>query len=276
MSGAAALPMYDWPETRAATDALWAAWRDRLRSRGIDAPDRLDRKTPSEALWRNPGLLVAQTCGAPLVDGRAPGAQLVATPRYAAAGCEGPHYCSWIVVRREDRAQSLAELSGRRAAINCFGSLSGWWAFRAAGVRPGETILTGAHRASARAVAEGRAEMAAIDAVAWALLGAHEAETARALKTVAATPRLPGLPLIAGADRSSAEVSALRESFLDIIAEPRLAPVRRALLLEGAAPLAREDYAQVARLITSSTAHKLVSGDPANAPFRRSAAPQVP
>ena len=39
----AALPMYDWPETRAAVDGEWARLRDALHERGIDAPERLAR-----------------------------------------------------------------------------------------------------------------------------------------------------------------------------------------------------------------------------------------
>ena len=36
----AALPMYDWPEVRGETDALWVKIRDALQARGIAAPDR--------------------------------------------------------------------------------------------------------------------------------------------------------------------------------------------------------------------------------------------
>ena len=34
----AALPMYEWPETRAATDAEWARFRAFFQRAGIDAP----------------------------------------------------------------------------------------------------------------------------------------------------------------------------------------------------------------------------------------------
>ncbi|MDP2734302.1 MAG: hypothetical protein Q8O63_14555, partial [Hoeflea sp.] len=51
MTGAASLPMYDWPEIRAATDAVWAAIRSELSQRGIDAPARLDRSADPEPLW---------------------------------------------------------------------------------------------------------------------------------------------------------------------------------------------------------------------------------
>ena len=92
----AALPMYDWPECRAEVDAQWAAIRDALRDKGIDAPERLARRNadlpsvpggirdadgndiapdpatlpPDEfdlhTLWRHPGLLFSQTCWGPM------------------------------------------------------------------------------------------------------------------------------------------------------------------------------------------------------------------
>ncbi|MEP4421807.1 MAG: phosphate ABC transporter substrate-binding protein, partial [Nitratireductor sp.] len=40
----AALPMYDWPECRAETDAQWAAMAGRLRAAGVDAPAQLVRR----------------------------------------------------------------------------------------------------------------------------------------------------------------------------------------------------------------------------------------
>ena len=40
----AALPMYDWPETRAETDAEWARIRDSLRAQGVDAPESVVRR----------------------------------------------------------------------------------------------------------------------------------------------------------------------------------------------------------------------------------------
>ena len=40
----AALPMYDWPEVRGEVDAQWAAVRDELRKKGVNAPERLTRR----------------------------------------------------------------------------------------------------------------------------------------------------------------------------------------------------------------------------------------
>ena len=65
--GIAALPMYDWPEARAAVDGFWAAVRDRLRARGIDAPEALSREIGLTEGWTHPRLVLGQTCGLPLV-----------------------------------------------------------------------------------------------------------------------------------------------------------------------------------------------------------------
>ena len=81
--------MYDWPEVRAGTDALWAAIATNLAAVGIDAPDRLDRTTPAGDAWTSPDLLVGQTCGRPYVNGLAGRVALLGRPTYDAAGA-GP------------------------------------------------------------------------------------------------------------------------------------------------------------------------------------------
>ena len=65
----AGLGMYDWPEVRDATDGLWAAIAGVLREEGFNGvPEKLERGLQPYNLWRSPDLLLAQTCGYPLVD----------------------------------------------------------------------------------------------------------------------------------------------------------------------------------------------------------------
>jgi len=114
----AALPMYDFPQLTGATDALWSAIAARLTERGVAAPTALTRGVPLDDLWADPALLLAQTCGYPLVTTLAGRVTLVATPCYRADGCDGAWYRSAIVVRASDSASSLADLrglQGRRA-----------------------------------------------------------------------------------------------------------------------------------------------------------------
>jgi hypothetical protein len=65
----AALPMYDRPETRAATDRFWELTRDALSLRGIDAPEALTRDRDPWDIWQAPDLVLAQTCGLPYRSG---------------------------------------------------------------------------------------------------------------------------------------------------------------------------------------------------------------
>lgn len=131
----AALPMYDWPETRAETDALWATFRDGLRAAGVEAPETLARRNadlpavpggirdaagaviaadpatlpPDEldfaALWRHPSLLLGQTCWGPMEVGLAGHVRVLGQPSYdGIPGGAGPDYSSAIVMRREGGA----------------------------------------------------------------------------------------------------------------------------------------------------------------------------
>ena len=202
----ASLPMYDRAETRGATDRLWDGIARALGAQGIDAPAALARDGDPWTHWRAPDLLLSQTCGLPFRATLHETLTLVATPDYALQGCPPGHYRSVIVARpgatRGDRA---------RLAFNDGLSQSGWaaaldWAAET-GQRFGGLLQTGAHAASARAVAEGRADLAAIDAVTWRLLTRHEGWTA-ALQVIDATPPTPGLPLVTRAGHDPAPLAA--------------------------------------------------------------------
>lgn len=244
----AALPMYDWPELRAATDAFWSAWRSALFEQGVKAPEKLDRTRPARQIWRDPDLLVAQTCGWPYVDQLSDVVRLVATPIYAVEGCEGPLYSSVVVVRQDDPAERLADVVGRCVAVNGFDSLSGWRTLVADLPGAVETTVTGAHRASMAAVVDGVADAAAIDAVCWSYAARCDPAIHAALRPIARTRMLRALPFVTSKRRSDAEVeaifSALQCTFADLDAAEAIAPLR----LVGATAATPEDYAPIAAL----------------------------
>src|SRR5262249_23278469 len=128
----ASLPMYDLPETGEATVALWRGLARHFRRAGIaDVPEAMARKPKLPAHWLSPDLLFSQTCGYPFRRTVKDRVQLVATPCYAAEGCEGPTYRSVVVVPADSPARSLADLSGARVAFNGMDSQSGYNALRA-------------------------------------------------------------------------------------------------------------------------------------------------
>ncbi len=240
----ARLSMYDWLQTRAANDELWTRWRRALRARGIDATESLDRETQDERSLD--GLLVGQVCGVTYATSLAGRAQLVATPCYAAAGCDGPNYCSMIVVRTDNAADTIADLAGLSAAVNSKTSFSGWFALHATTGDDDKFfvgyVLTGAHLASAQAVAQGKADCAALDAVCWALIGKYLPDLRAQLRVLAQSPSLPGLPLIAGPSCDDRTVEILRETLFEILADPAMNATKESLLLTGAEILDDADY----------------------------------
>ena len=116
--GLASFPWYDLAEIRWAQDVLWSAIGRDLRERGWrDVPAALERSQAHTAQWVSPELLLSQACGYDVLYGFADALKLVATPRFAAPGCEGPSYSSYIVVRDRSRYEKLEDLRGARAAI---------------------------------------------------------------------------------------------------------------------------------------------------------------
>lgn len=245
-----ALQMYDLPEVRWATDAFGAGLAEHLRRAGFDAPAGLDRTLDYKAQWGEPDLLLAQACGYPLVTLLAGRVRYVATPCYAAPGCSGALYCSLLVVRRDDPARVLGDLRGRRAAFNRDYSQSGYNALRHA-VAPlahggrffAETLEVGGHLAALEAVAAERADLAAVDAVTFALVARHRPAAVAELRVLGRSAPAPGLPLITRGEVSEDELGRLRQAARAAFADPALAAAREALLIAGLEVLTAESYA---------------------------------
>jgi len=218
MTPRATLPMYDWPEVRAAQAAFWAAVRDGLRARGIAAPDALSPGTG----WDDPGLVFSQTCGWPWATQWRGALDLVAVPVSVIAGCAGDTYSSMVIVRADSAAETLADLRGGSVAYNGTDSQSGVHTLREAvaplgGDAPyfGRGVKSGAHRASLHAVARGEADCAAIDAVCWAMAERFERQAVAALRIVHQTAPAPALPFVT---RRGGPVAALRAALGEAIA----------------------------------------------------------
>lgn len=249
----AALPMYDLPEIATATDAWWRGLAGAFRSEGLEGvPNRLDRRRSRRRIWGSPDLLFAQTCGYPMTHEFAARFTMVATPSYAAPGCEGTRYRSLIVVREDHKALTFAGLRDGVAAVNTPDSHSGfnilrWLAAREGGPGPffRAVRITGSHRASLAAVRSGNADTAAIDCVTHALLARHAPFELSGTRVIAETPSASGLPYVTSAGASPDEVAALRRGLVRALADPHLAIARDALLLAGAVPLEPGDYQDI-------------------------------
>ncbi len=255
MSGAtpiAILPMYDFPWTAAANDALWASISTRLAEAGVRAPPRLTRGRDLAALWGHPGLIFGQTCGYPYVTGLKETVTLIATPEYSFPGCEGASHRSFIIRRATDSRNDLSEFRGVVAALNTQDSNTGMNLFRAmiapiAGRAPFffSVVVTGSHEASLSAVVEGRSDLASIDCVSFALLGRGRPELIERVVIVAESPLSPCLPFIAAASLPAPTIAAVCEALFAALSDPNFAGARATLGLKGARIGAPADYDRV-------------------------------
>lgn len=176
-------------------------------------PDEFDLHT----LWRHPALLLAQTCWGPMEFGLAEHVRVVGQPDYSAfEGGTGVFYSSAILMRRRDAGLPrdaaapldgsalipIERIEGARLAYNSVDSMSGLIALTRdleerhslMGFFSG-MVETGGHRASIAAVAEGSADICAVDCRSWAMAKRYESRS-ECLAVVGWTRRRKGLPFI--------------------------------------------------------------------------------
>lgn len=197
----ASLGMYDRAECQPANDRLWALIRDGMRAQGLTAPDNLTRGANAYwTAWESPDLSLSQTCSFPYRAKLHDKITLIGTPDFGVEGCVPGYFRSIFVARKEDARATLADFDGATLAFNEPLSQSGWAApqnfARTQKLTLKPHLQSGGHLMSARAVAEGKADIAAIDAVTWAMIARWEPFAAD-LKVVGLTDPTPGLPYIA-------------------------------------------------------------------------------
>ncbi len=256
MTRLAGLTMYDLPEARHITDAWWRGVAGHLTAAGVaDVPAVLSRPAHPVALWTDPRLLLAQTCGLPLTRELVGRVRLVATPCYAAPGCEGALYRSQVIVPAESSARDVTDLRGLVCAVNGEGSQSGHNALRAllaplanGGRFFGAVAISGSHADSIALVQSGRADAAAIDAVTHAMTARHAPDRLAGTRVLCATAAAPGLPYITALATPENAVERLGVGLAAAHADPSLTSVREALLIAGLAFLPLEAYDVIPRM----------------------------
>ncbi|RYG92947.1 hypothetical protein EU803_02235 [Loktanella sp. IMCC34160] len=196
----AALPMYDRPQHAAAHDALWVLIRDGLRGRGIAATDVLDRDTGHMDGWARPDLVLSQICNLPWRARFRGKVTLIGAADYGIPGVDPGYYTSVFVVRADDPATDPATCADYRLAYNEPLSNSGYgapqlWA-AARGFQFTPHIRTGSHRDSMEAVAEGRADIAAIDAHTYWVQGQIDDPLVPRLRVIGTTDATPGMTFV--------------------------------------------------------------------------------
>lgn len=214
----AGLPMYDWPEVAEDVDQLWAAISAAAHAAGVAVPDRLTRTESLIELWGDPSMILGQVCSLnPVRDGLGE-TEVIGTIVYEPPpGLPDPEpgtYYSVLVARSDDDRcaglgphgvgsgaanESIRRFTGATVAANGTDSQSGYWSlghFVGDQLDDGpvfaDMVFTGAHRESVCAVADGRADIAAIDVHSWRLATEHEPASSD-LTVIGTTKPTPGV-----------------------------------------------------------------------------------
>lgn len=242
-SGVASLAMYPFASLRAATDTLWSVVRRHLGW----GPEALEWDQLPPEVWYQDELVLGQACGWPLVTSLAAQVAAVGTFDFDVPGCEGGTYRSVVVGRDSTPLDKLVGGPGVVVAVNGFDSLSGWVSLQHVwGGVPEQVVHTGSHADSVRAVVQGLAEVASIDAVSWFYICREEPRLADSLHIIGYGPKVPCLPLVTA--RRDA-VSELRNALAAAVADPAAADACDTLRIRAFVPLDSADYRPLRSLL---------------------------
>ncbi|MGB1356231.1 MAG: phosphate/phosphite/phosphonate ABC transporter substrate-binding protein [Candidatus Puniceispirillaceae bacterium] len=232
--------MYLAPPSRAAFAAL-ADWMHAAMAGVTDGQDPVKGTTGD--------FVVGQVCGITLATAPPGRFHYLATPVMDDDAVPAGHYNSLIIAPREGGIDQLAEFdpARHRAVINEPGSFSGAITFtahlrKAVGHELITPLLSGCHLASVAMVAAGRAQLAAIDRVSFALAGATRPGDVAAVQVIDETAFYPGLPFVADGALPSDAVARLRDRLLDFRSHPAWREMAEILRLRDLTILDAADY----------------------------------
>lgn len=241
--------MYDFGAAQPHWTYIWEKTRDHLRADGIDAPQKLTRSADPWLDWRDPQLLLSQTCGLPFRTDLHDTLTLVGAPVWSVpdtAEIAPGRYHSVILKRADDARQDISAFEGARLAYNDPLSQSGWGLMHqlclSKDISFSACLRTGSHHASAVALAQGRADIAAVDVVSWAHVQRVE-PCCSTLSILTRTTDSPALPFVtAQPDLADPLFHALKSALMEAPAA-----LREALCFapEGLTPAKVADYMSI-------------------------------
>ena len=165
---------------------------------------------------------MGQTCSLPCVDFLEESARVFAFPQYSATGCGAATYSSFLVVRSDLPGEELAEFAGATATVNDPHFQSGHTSLVMELERGGHRMpffgrarVSRAHSASIRMLAEGAADIAAIDCVSYAHFQRNGDPDVGAVRIIGRTPEAPAPPYITFGSREPDINAILYESLCE-------------------------------------------------------------
>ncbi|QQR89337.1 MAG: PhnD/SsuA/transferrin family substrate-binding protein [Myxococcales bacterium] len=234
--GSVFFPMYDVLAIRGLTQRWAELLAGGLAQRGLGAGAReVYWPTDLESAWRDPDLLLSQCCGYAIAFDEPAGLDVLAVPAYDFPGCEGPNYRSVLLVREDEKGESLSEFRGTKFAYNQKNSHSGYTVLRHELAKIQATspsffskaFATGSHAASIAAVQKKDADLSCVDCVSYGLLKRHCPDSVEGLRVLAWSDSSLALPYV-----TSERYASFRRLLLEILEYAFSTPEHRELRAE--------------------------------------------
>jgi ABC-type phosphate/phosphonate transport system substrate-binding protein len=246
--------MYDVPVVNHHTNAFWQAIAAELAKAGVSAPSKLTRDVDDWTVWQHPELLFSQTCGFPFVSKLEGHVTLIGTPDYGAVSRRPGWYNSKVICRADDPRDTLAAFKGATFAYNDMASQSGvmsimYLLHRTIGDERhfGTCEQSGGHAFSTAMVAQGEADIAAVDSVTWMNIQRDQPDLN--VRILAETDPTPGLPYITHKDQEAAVFADAVEAAIAGLGQV----TKDALHLRGFWRSNPSDYALIRERVVAAT-----------------------
>ncbi len=245
--------MYPFESVRWAWDALWSALGERVAW----LPPALEHSGDARARWSDPDCAVNHVCGWPLARWFADEHRVLGAFSLSIPEADGHRYRSTLVSPHD---VALPDLIAADVGVvaNDVDSLSGWISLLNATVGthdawPGVVTFSGAHVESLRTLAEGNADLAAIDSWSLALIEREQPDLVSGLHRLGLGPWVPSPAVTVRTSVSIADGDRLAEALVDVLADDASLPIREALFVDGFVRLTIDDYLPVLELRSDPT-----------------------
>lgn len=210
-----------------------------------------------QSLLRDPGLFFGHTCGYPLMKHLKDRVTPFCVPVFDVPGTNGKLYSSRFIVAANSAIEALDECRGKVAAMNAADSNSGMNVLRYAIAKYNPSaaffsrvVQTGGHLHSLEAVADGTADVAAIDCVSYQLIQDHWPELIDQVRSIGFSVKTCGLPFVfPKSSIRDADLKLLVDNLNQALANTP-ETIRNRLHLLRFEPVVLEDYKPIVDLET--------------------------
>lgn len=246
----ASLPMYDFPEVRYATDALWQRMAHHFQREGLrNVPQQLVHDRHMHDLWLDKDLFISQCCGYDILHRYKDRLQVLGTPWFDAPGCCAGRYSSIVIVSESSSYQDVTDMLETVVVINGPESHSGMNTlfalvspYRRDGKFFSEVIVSGSHAESLATIKRGDADVAAVDCLTHELLRRYQPAAIDGTRPLGLTYDAPAPPYVTRTNVDMETVARMQNALLATFDDPSLADTLKILLLNQVEISSAETY----------------------------------